>query len=188
MKKPRLLLDVDGILADFAGSAARLMSKVVGRTITTDEIVNWEVTDVIDEHYLKDLCKEEMKLPGFCASIEAYEHSIKSVEVLQKISEVFFVTAPMHKSVAWMPERVAWLEKVFLVDPKDIIFAYKKHVVSGDIILDDHPDNVRSWLDSHPTGTGLLWERPYNIGLRPELQRVKSWDEVLNVVRSKCNG
>lgn len=182
MKKMRVLLDVDGIIADFAGAAAVLMSTVTGRTITVQDIIHWEVTEILDEHHLRDACKEAMLQPGFCSSIEAYEDSLAAVEKLSEVAEVFYVTAPMHKNPTWMPERVAWLERVLNADPRHIIFAYKKHIVDGDVFVDDHPGNVESWLEHHPSKTALLWTRPYNASHSPHLRRVTSWMEVLEEV------
>lgn len=181
--KPRVLLDVDGIIADFAGAAASLMSTVSGRPITAADIVHWEVTNVLEEQHLRDYCKEEIKRPGFCSSIAAYEGALEAVAEIHSIAEVFYVTAPMHTNPTWMPERVAWLERVLGADPKHVVFAYKKHVVVGDVLVDDSPDNVGDWVQHHPRGLGLLWTRPYNAPQAPRLRRVDSWTEVLAEVR-----
>lgn len=181
--KPRILLDVDGIIADFAGAAAKLMSSVSGRVITPADIIHWEVTNVLEEQHMRDYCKEEIKKPGFCTSLEVYEGALESVAEIQSLSEVFYVTAPMHTNPTWMPERVAWLEKVLGADPKHIIFAYKKHVVVGEMLVDDSPDNIRDWLEHNPSGVGLLWTRPYNAAQGDQFERVSSWSQVLDEVK-----
>lgn len=180
MRKPRLLLDVDGIVADFVGAAVKVMSEKSGRRISSDDVVHWEVTSVLDDHAVREACKEEFNKAGFCSAFEVYDGAQAAVRRLQELTELFFVTAPMRSSPTWMPERVSWLERHFAVDHRHVVFASKKHIISGDFMVDDAPGNIAPWLASNPGSVGLLWDRPYNRG--PDaagMARVSSWDDVL---------
>ena len=142
MKKPRLLLDVDGILADFVSASIKVMTSMSGQKIVPDDILVWEVTEILEDHSLREKCKEEFNRAGFCSTIEVYDHAQEAVALLQERTELFFVTAPMKKNSTWMPDRVAWLEKHFSADHNHVVFANKKYVVAGDIMIDDAPKNV----------------------------------------------
>lgn len=160
--RKRVLFDVDGVLANFCGSAAAVMSRVSGRTISHDDIRHWDVTKLLDDESHVKESKRLIESAGFCASIEPYPGSREAVREVAKVADVFFVTAPMHSNRHWIPERIEWLESNFGADPKDIVFTYRKFLVKGSLIVEDSGPNAESWLTHHPDGSAVLWDRPYN--------------------------
>lgn len=178
--RKKFLLDVDGILADFCGAAAALMSRVGRREIHARQIDRWDVTTMLDDEEHRAVSKAHMEAPGFCSSIEPYAGAVEAVAELSSMADVHYVTAPMHKNRFWVSERVEWLERHFGADPKDVVFAYRKHLVAGDLILEDTPSNAGDWHAAHG-GAALLWDRPYNLAeeARGGVVRVSSWDDVL---------
>jgi len=184
-KRKRFLLDVDGILADFVQAAVKVMSDISGKTIMTDDVKQWEVTEVLESHEMREFCKQAFCSAGFCSSLEIYDGAQAAVEEIRKYCDLYFVTAPMHKNPTWMPERVKWLQTHFGVDPNHVCFVYDKFIVEGDIMLDDSSRNLIGWKDHHnPDRVALFWNRPYNL-TEPDqgLIRVDSWDKVFEHVR-----
>lgn len=182
--RKRFLFDVDGILADFCRAAAGVMTAVSGRPIDPGRIDRWEVTDLLDSDEHKAASKAAFQAPGFCRGIPVYDGAVEAMDEIRRVADVFFVTAPMHKNKSWVPERLEWLEDIFKVDAKHVVFAYKKYLVKGDLILEDSGDNAADWAEHHPGGTAMLWDRPYNAAdRRGQFVRVSSWEDVLREVR-----
>lgn len=188
MRKPRLLLDVDGVIADFAGAAIKVMERVSGKRILPDEILQWEVTHVLDDEAHRKASKEAFNEAGFASTFEIYDGSVEGVEKLKELTELHFVTSPTVTNPTWVHDRVNWLAKHFGVDPRDVHHTSKKWIIYGDAMIDDHPLNLEPWLQHWPGRLALLWDRSYNQGQGSGLKRIRSWDEALAEVRILAAG
>jgi hypothetical protein len=51
----------------------------------------------------------------------------------------------------------------------------------GDYLVDDHHPHVEKWVAAHPTGTGIVWDKPFNQAWRGG--RCLSWPHLVQVVR-----
>jgi len=171
------LLDVDGVLADFHGGVLKLIKELFGYRLTIEDFKNWDYTSALESEQQKETLRKEITRPGFLASLEPYPGAEEAVAKLQRLGEVICVTSPNHAVPTWIPERYWWLEYLFKIPPKEVILTGKKHLIDGDIMVDDHPDNVHSWKCRHPRKKGLLWDRPYS--KKANLPRVRSWDELI---------
>ena len=49
MRKPRVLVDVDGVLADFLTPAFKIIEKLTGRLYRPEEIKQWDIFETIGE-------------------------------------------------------------------------------------------------------------------------------------------
>ena len=91
------------------------------------------------------------------------------------------VTWPMH---GWFEERFAWLEKEFKIPLDDVIPAKSKYAVAGRWFLDDNLDNVLSWSAGNPGMRSMLWDTRATRDLGHDHLRVRSWTEVIDIVKS----
>lgn len=180
--RKKVVLDVDGILADFCGAAAATMTRVSGRLVLPHHIDRWEVTDVLDDDGHKAESKLAFQSRGFCSSIDPYPGAAEAVRSISEVADVVYATAPMHKNEHWIRERIEWLERVVGADPKSVVFTYQKHLVSGACILEDSGPNADLWASAHPSGVAMIWDRPYNRHEGLGARRVHSWDDVLGHV------
>ena len=183
MSLPRVLLDVDGIVASFCGAAVKVMSQLSGKPIHHDDIDRWEVTEILESHEMRMAAKAEFNKEGFCQSFELYDGAQEAVQALRHISNVYFVTAPMKDNRSWMPERVEWLMHHFDMPFTRVAFVCDKFMVNGDFLLEDSPTNAENWLAENPHGTALLWDRRYNRNQDGKFIRVSNWDEVIQAVK-----
>lgn len=187
-EKCRLLCDVDGIFSDFVKSACKIMSRISGTHIIEDHITTWDVTEILSDEYHKKLTRSEFRRQGFCRSLEQYPGSSEAIKYLMENTDLHFITAPMSGSYHWMPERVDWLTSNFGVPENMVNFISKKHIVSGDMIIEDSLSNAQKWINSNPNGCCVLWDRPWNQSRPdPRIKRVKSWDEIYEIIDSKSS-
>lgn len=182
--RKRILLDVDGVLADFHTAARTLMLRLFGKEIPMEDFRTWDVTSVLPTQEMKDACNRGIAEPGFAASLDPFPEAQAAVKMMRADPDVepLFVTTPHRFSKTWMHERTEWLRHHFDASHDEIFHCFRKYAVAGHLILDDKASNVASWQLHHP-GHGLLWDTPYN---RDEggVRRVASWSEVISL--TKC--
>ncbi len=182
-RKPRFLCDADGIVADFTKAAIQVMNKLSGKDHTVDHILQWEVTEVLEDAAHREAARHAFEQLGFCETFEVYDGSQEAVNTLKAMTDFYFVTTPMTRNPGWFNERYRWLSKHFEVDQRHVNFVTDKFIVSGDYLLDDSEKNLEAWLSHNPNGTALIWDRPWNRReIDPRIVRVSSWDGVISMV------
>lgn len=189
--RPSVLLDVDGVLADFTSAALELVFKETGRRYEPNAVTTWEVFDSIPEPFAQARVYGLLKGRGGCLGIPIYEGAQDGVARLRELADVTIVTSPFSGSETWMHEREKWLEQHFGIDHHDIIHAKKKSRVHGDIFIDDKPEHIEGWLQYWSARglevMGLLWGTDRTIGTPSHLTKVTDWETVLQLVRVLAN-
>lgn len=181
--KKRILLDVDGVSANFIDATLDTLVDLGGPRMHHDDIRSWEIFGSIPREW-EDRVVAEWHRPGWCARIPLYEGALEGVLRLREVAEVVFVTTAMSGAPHWMWERDCWLRQHLNAGGRDIVFASAKHVVDGDVFVDDKASNVIEWHQAHPTSTAVLWDQPYNRGERTPngVVRTKSWGALLEML------
>lgn len=186
----RILLDCDGVVADFIGGVCAGL-KARGFERTPEDVKHWALEHSFTEEETR-ATYELMKEPGFCHELEWYEGARDFLRDLLREGEVHVVTAPFRDGTSWMNERLAWLSSEMpgaAGDRVHFIQGKHKHIVRGDVLIEDHPMTAHDWLVANPDGIAILIDRPWN---RPgaaewhahaRMYRVRSFDEALRVVR-----
>lgn len=154
----RVLLDVDGVLADTSAAAKALMDSIqpgaydpAAWDFGTSNLTTLGRTEFWDR----------FGAPGFCAGLEPYPFACDLVHDLQEKHEVFFVTSPFD-SPTWMWERTQWLKYHLGADPEQVVHTSEKHLVRGDYLVDDRPENVFGWLLENRFGWAFMPLHQYN--------------------------
>lgn len=184
MNKPVVLFDADGFLLDFFTPALAVANKLIEkaegegfRHLVHDDFKTWDIFDVIGEKY-QDACYKEYEKPGFCLAFEPLPGAVEGVWEAQKMADVVVVTSPLH-SETWCHERRLSLEKHFSIPAKNVIFASRKSLVMGRILVDDRVEHVRNWSaeHSHRGGVGVIWDQHNNRTEDPgkTMLRCTSW-------------
>lgn len=193
MSKPTVLFDADGFLLDFLTPALAVVEQVIYKAtgvmviIKPEDLLTWDLFDTIGREYER-ACYAEYEKPGFCASFKPYPGAVEGVREAQKIADVVIVTSPLN-SPTWDHERKQSLYEHFGIQRKDVIFASRKTLVQGRILVDDNPKHVMEWAAAHfdTRGQGVLWGMPYNKealvdGARSYTRCVDSWDDLLGLI------
>lgn len=180
----RVLLDVDGVLADFLSATFEFLRDWTGRSWTTMDLMSWEIFDHPELLSFKERGYEQWRTQGFCGTLQPYQGAQAAVASMQEVADVYILTSPMD-SLYWVHERDAWLKQHFGINRKNIIHTSAKYVCSGDVLVDDRHDNIVQWLEHHPEGLGVLWAHKYNDGLALPTGAVRtaSWEDLVGMVR-----
>ncbi len=157
----RILLDCDGVLSDFITPALRVVELLTGKQYAHDDVTDWDL-DVLVPEGQRETFWEACSAPGFARNMQPYPGAVAAVEALRTRHNVFVVTAYMHSSKTWVHDRDAWLHHYFGFMQRDIVHTKAKHLIAGDVFVDDKPSNVREWQMEHTDGIGLIFDRPHN--------------------------
>lgn len=161
----RILLDVDGILADFVTPVVKRVNEYLSTSYVHDDVKEWDIAKGLgipedrQAHFYK-----QMQYPGFCASLEAYPGAAYGVDRLRSVAEVWAVTAPFG-GLYWMPERDQWLQDKFGFKKNQILHVRgeAKHAIAADFLVEDKTSTLIDWKEHNPLGHGVLFQRPWNI-------------------------
>jgi 5'(3')-deoxyribonucleotidase len=183
--KPVVLLDCDGVLADFITPCLRVIERLTGNRHAHDDVDVWDfdrkliASDTDREAYWACITA-----PGFCASLEPYSGTPFAVECLRSVADVYILTSPML-APTWAHERQQWLKEHFGVSHKHIISTPAKRLVAGDVFVDDKPEHVEAWSQRWTSGIGICWAAPYNATHADAFMdnRTRDWNTVLRVAR-----
>lgn len=186
MTRPVILLDVDGVLANFVEANLRTL-RSLGIHREHDDVTTWEMAEALGlDDTARAIMEFRWSLPGFCASLPPYDGAVAGVESLRGLGDVFAVTAPMF-TPHWQHERTEWLVEHFAFRRKDVISTHAKWLVRGDVMVDDKPAHVEAWSAAWPQGQAFCWARPYNeafIGLRTSDWRVIAGAAAMRAARA----
>ncbi len=181
--KPRVGVDVDGVLADLTALILGALNRMHGTSFREEDMTTWRAQDLfpgLDEAAFW----REIMAPGFHRSIPVYPGAQEGLRALQEVADVYIVTSHLPFAPTWVSERDAWLMEHFHIPHAKIVHTEAKYVFLGRALIDDRPSNVARWQAEHPRGVGILWARSCNrayeeIGIR---HRVDSWAGAIELV------
>ena len=160
---PTILLDIDGVLADFEGAVRRTCAEV-GHDLAAVTAHNFtdNLPALIYAHYVGASTQF-----GWCSAIEPYVGAYAFVADLRTLGDVVAVTAPLRHCPTWESERRAWLLKH--VGIRDVVSTRRKDLVWGDVLVEDNEDNLRAWWKrwavrpgARASKMGILVRHTYN--------------------------
>lgn len=177
--KRKILLDVDGVIADFCSSALMLINGMGHGEFVVDHVVEFAMEQLVPEH-ARPWFLERLRDEGFCSALAPYDGAMQFVSGLRAFGDVIVVTAPMPGSATWPAEREAWLQRHLGLTY--VVHTHDKQDVCGDILIEDKWENALAWATRHTHGFVLLMDRPYNRGrgTHEGVWRVGSYDEALD--------
>ena len=183
-RRPRVLLDCDGVLADFIGGVLRVGHQISGVRRSKSSITEWDfIRNVVrtDREYVE--LHHRIIGSGFCASLRPISGAVDAVRLLQQFADVYVVTAPHLDSSTWVNERLQWLALHFGVPPSNVILASTKSLIDGDVFVDDHEGHVTAWQAERPAKKAILFAAPFNKD--SELPRARSWAQLVQTIHKE---
>ncbi len=161
--KPEILLDIDGVAANFIAGCLPYVFAITGREHQHDDVDQFMIEQALglDNEQTKKLYHHVMQ-EGWCRSLPAYEHAKESVARLREFAEVIPVTSHFFDSKHWVSERDEWILEHLGILKTDIIHTHRKYQIDGDILVDDKTSHLVKWAERHPRGCAVRFRRRYN--------------------------
>lgn len=157
----RIVLDVDGVLADFVGGALRIVNSLTPyNTFARHHVTEWEIESLLPEQ-ARWAFRAQLNRPGFAAGLRPLGSEVLYARALQAWGhDVVIATSPLETSPTWVAERNEWVG--WHLGGVEIYHTHDKTGVRGDIFVDDKPEHVRAWQAANPKGMAYLFDAPYN--------------------------
>jgi 5'(3')-deoxyribonucleotidase len=179
-KKPLILLDVDGVLANFRHTYVEACNRANGTDYTEQDTGHdsWFAQNMGLTQEQGKKTWEELAKPGWVLSMPILPGAKRAVRKLSRMGTVLFVTAP-SPTPYWVMERRQWLDAMFSGGHDDpsgsTIFCpgSLKYRIPGDVFIDDRAEDVDRWRFAWPTGLGYTVAPP----------EPPKWDIILDKVR-----
>jgi 5'(3')-deoxyribonucleotidase len=148
MTRPICLVDLDGIVADFERHAIQIYNEKTGANLDEfcpDKYVGDKV--IIDESIDKVIYREAFSRMSFFAGIPMIKNAQEGMRLLSEHFDIYFLTTEYRSNTTCVYEKQRWLDKYFPEWADNTIFTKHKHMVYGDILIDDSPINLKKWSD-----------------------------------------
>lgn len=184
MTRPIILVDIDGVFANFIERALPTVCATLRSTrtreayeagnfeaITHEHIVSYKMEEVfgLKPHEIACWHDWHVKQPKFCAKISPYPGAREAIAELQKIGDVHPVSWPWPKSPYWIAEREDWLAEQLGIDPGMSVQTSQKALVFGNVFIEDTTKHLVNWRNRWRDGVGIRIARPYNKSEKFEL-------------------
>ncbi len=156
-----VLLDVDGVICDFASKFCEIHAYLHGVKFKPEQITAWDFSSVATADETEEVFQWISENPGTVRYLKPYRGAIEAVNKLRNHGHrVVAVTTPRH-DCTWAYERAQWLKQWWFKD-EDIVFCHDKSLVCGDYFVDDRPENVINWGSRWGRDGAFLLNRPWN--------------------------
>ncbi len=154
----RVLLDCDGVLSDFIGSVCDLVRCHGGGNRTPAEVTEFDFCKSLnlDVDVAREVKREISTTPGWWSSLKVLPGALEGVAALREVADVYIVTSPWNSCRSWLCQRETWLKRHFDIPHARVIATSAKHLVSGDMLVDDKTETCVAW----DLEQGAAWRMP----------------------------
>jgi 5'-nucleotidase len=176
-----ILLDQDGVLADFEGALSTAWKKHCPPEafVSPEERKSFHYYEDYPEKYWPQIRSLYLR-PGFYRNLPTIAGAQEAIAEMQRHGHtVKICTSPLSQYENCILEKYQWVEENLgqkMIE--HIIVTRDKTLVAGDILIDDNPE-VKGLM--HPRWCHILYDQPYNrhLASQPRLTW-NNWQEVLN--------
>lgn len=178
-----ILIDCDGVLADFPSAALRYINARAGREYLLGDVEEHDILKSLALlHWQNDFdlwCAET----EVCRHLEPYDGAQDFVEKLRALGDVVIVTSPYSAVPTWTHARLAWLSEHFGIEKRDVVFCKRKELIRGHVLIDDKLENCEAFVGSGQFRDAIVFDQPWNRS--GKLPRARGYGEALAMVGEK---
>jgi len=166
-----LFVDMDEVMADTYGAHIEIYNRDFQETLTHDTCMGTEVWRAVPEDRQTSV-RNHARNRGFFRELNPIPNSQAVLQKLNEKYEVYIASAAMQFPNS-LEEKSDWLDEHFPFIPwQKRILCGDKHVLRGDILIDDRSYNLENF-----EGRSLLFTSPHNVHTNG-YERVDNWQEV----------
>lgn len=184
-RKPTFALDCDGLLADFATPALKIIHTITGVEYKLDDFPEYDfLSDPRVRPYIREFW-DRMKTRGSGSNFRVLPGVRHGLRKLRKEAYLFVCTAGVQGD-NFFSERVKWLEALGFDFKTEMVFTWNKNLINADVLVDDHPNNVNFFKATHPESVAVLWRSPVetrDFDVIEGVEKASDWDTLVDLAR-----
>jgi 5'(3')-deoxyribonucleotidase len=166
-----LFIDMDEVIADTYMAHIEIYNREFGAALTKEECHGKEVWQCVPPENQESVRKHATR-DGFFSMLKPIEGSRQVLRELAQRYDLYIASAAMQYPNS-LKEKSDWLDEYFpFIDWRNRILCGNKHILKGDILIDDRSYNLESFR-----GRTLLFTSPHNVHSN-SFERVNNWNEV----------
>lgn len=163
----RIYLDMDGVLVDLMHGWLPWLNEKSGLDLTSADVDMWGLEKVYPLPF--STIRRPLHKKGFWEGLPPYEGAVSFVQVLDAMGhEVYLATAPFPSDVCMWGKKTWFEHHLDFLPPSRLIIVHDKHVLRGDMLVDDKPENLLQFR-----GDRVLFNQPWNLNLTTGI--MESW-------------
>ena len=164
----RILVDMDGVIADVYPRFFELYEQETGNKKTMGEIIGLKEGEAFPELY------RWVETPGFFRNIPVIPDSQRVLKLLNETYEIIVVSMATEFPAS-LTDKQLWLNDHFpFISWRQVIFCGNKSLIPADLMIDDHFKNLDNFK-----GETIMFIQPHNINNTDHQHKiVSSWLEI----------
>ena len=166
----RILIDMDEVMADAIARFLEWYERDFGVRFTKEQLAGTKLSEVVTEKH-RSIVKGYPHQKGFFTALPLIPRSQEVIKKLNDRYDIYIVSAAMEFKYS-LEEKYEWLDEHFpFVHWKRRIFCGHKHVIKGDVLIDDHDFNLSTF-----EGRCIMFTAPHNLH-ETKYERMNNWLE-----------
>tara|TARA_R110002051_G_scaffold143507_1_gene216405 strand:- start:271 stop:774 length:504 start_codon:yes stop_codon:yes gene_type:complete len=162
---------MDEVIADTYGAHIEIYNKEFNGNLTTAACMGTEVWRMVPQAH-QDNVRKHATRRGFFRNLKPIAGSQEILARLADKHEVYIASAAMQFPNS-LEEKSDWLDEFFPFIPwQNRIMCGHKHILKGDILIDDRSYNLETF-----DGRSLQFTSPHNVNTQG-FERVNTWFEI----------
>jgi 5'-nucleotidase len=164
----RILVDMDGVLADVYPRFFELYEKETGNRKTMDELTGLKEGEAFPELF------RWVETPGFFRTVPVMHGSQRVLRLLNETYEIIVISMATEFPLS-LTDKQLWMNDHFpFISWKQIVFCGNKSLIPADLMIDDHFKNLDNF-----EGETILFIQPHNISnIDHHHKTVSSWEDI----------
>ena len=169
--KLQVLVDMDGVLADVYAQYIAFEYKASGIRLHLEDLYGKTEAEAVPSF------ADHVRSPGFFRTAPLISDSIEGLKYLNDRYNVLIVSSATEFPDSLL-EKQKWLNEFFpFITWEQIIFCGRKEYIKGDIMIDDHPKNLRTF-----DGKRFIFTQPHNMYIEDSTyRRVSGWKDIMQI-------
>jgi 5'-nucleotidase len=164
----RILIDMDDVMADAGERFFEWYERDFGVRYTKEHVMGTKLSEIVPPEH-RQVVKSYPHREGFFKDLPVIEDSKEMIEALSTMHEIYIVSAAMEFKHSFL-DKYEWLDDHFPFIPwKRRIFCGNKHLIKGDVLIDDHDFNLSVF-----PGRPIVFTAPHNIHYTG-YERMQNW-------------
>jgi 5'(3')-deoxyribonucleotidase len=193
LKKPlTIICDLDGILNNFKEICLSLMNEYrikVNLDVNEFECTHYNLHDIHEEagQYIYSLMNDPKF--NFGELLKPLPGAITYLEAIRDLGHKIIVCSSPGRVVRnknLFAEKKLWLEKYLPWIENNYIFTSEKHLITGDVFIDDKPDNLETSICERKITIDYPYNRNVKVDLRAydHLHPVRAWATIYLYIKN----